>query len=379
MYLDRIHIRNFRNFEDETVELPREGAALIGPNGQGKTNFLEAIYYLEIFRSFRGARDEQLVSFGADFFRVEGHLTGGVRDEVVEVAAGYVRDGRRKKVTVNGGGSSAMAENIGRVGAIIFTASDVDMIAGAPGVRRRFLDIILSLVEPGYLTTLQRYRQILIQRNELLRARGDATALAAWNDGLVLEGSRILCARSRWVARAKAEFAKYYETFSGGECAAMEYCPSVSSLRSEGEVEPGEDEWADAFRQQLTSSVERELRRGMTLLGPHRDDLRFGMVSGTADVNLRTFGSAGQQRTAAIALRMVEADTLQNARACRPIVMLDDVFAELDPERSRRVIEMLSDLEWGQVIVTSPKPDEYALLGGRLREYRIEQGRIDSA
>ena len=126
-------------------------------------------------------------------------------------------------------------------------------------------------------------------------------------------------------------------------------------------------------------TLERELRRGMTLLGPHRDDLRFGIASGAADVNLRIFGSAGQQRTAAIALRMVEADTLRNARGRRPIVMLDDVFAELDPERSRRVIEMLSDLEWGQVIVTSPKPDEYALLGGRLREYRIEQGRIDSA
>ena len=377
MFLDRIGLQNFRNFENEAVELPEEGAVLIGANGQGKTNLLEAIYYLEIFRSFRGARDEQLIGFGAEYFRVEGRLKDSSGGEAVEVAVGYVRNGRRKKVTINGGEPDRMAEGIGRVGAIIFTASDVEMVAGGPGARRRFLDIILSLVEPGYLATLQRYRQILTQRNELLRDRTDASDLSAWNDGLVSAGSQIIEARARWIASARPSFTRHYETISGGQRAAMEYVPSVSSPGPSGDgATPTREEWAGAFAAHVERVAERERRRGVTVVGPHRDDLGLGMSNGDEAVNLRTFGSAGQQRSAAIALRMVEAETLRSSTGRQPIVMLDDVFAELDPDRASRIIGLLSQQEWGQIIVTSPKPDDYALMGGRLSEYRIDGGRV---
>ncbi len=382
VFLARISLRNFRNFENEVIELPQEGAALIGANGQGKTNLLEAIYYLEIFRSFRGARDDQLVNFGAEYFRVEAHVAcvdDGEGGEAVEVAAGYVRDGRRKKVTINGGEAARMAEGIGRIGAIIFTASDVEMVAGGPGARRRFLDIALSLVEPSYLADLQRYRQILTQRNELLRERGDASSLAAWNDGLVAVGSRIMQARARWISDARPRFSRHCEAISGGEEAAMEYAPSVSMINGEQAdgSKPTREEWESAFREQLDRLRERERRRGVTVVGPHRDDLRLGLLGRRDQLSLRAFGSAGQQRTAAIALRMVEAETWRESRGRRPIVMLDDVFAELDPQRATRMFEMLSSQEWGQVIVTSPKPDDYALMGGRLSEYRIERGRVN--
>lgn len=378
MFLQRIRLRSFRNFEDETVEFPERGAALIGDNGQGKTSLLEAIYYLEIFRSFRGARDEQLVTFGGGHFRVEGHLSGG--GEEADVAAAYTREGRRKKVTVDGREPARVAEAIGRVGAIVFTASDVEIVAGGPGARRRFLDITLSLVEPGYLAALQRYRQILSQRNGLLRDGASAQELAAWSQGLVEEGSAISESRARWVAARSASFSRYYETVSGGQAAGVGYAPSFPAPAADTESGVATRErWAEAFATQLERLTQRERRRGQTLAGPHRDDLAFWVSGGSEPVQLRNYGSAGQQRTAAVALRMVEAETLRAARGQRPIIMLDDVFAELDPLRAERVVGLLAAEEWGQVLVTSPKPHEFAFMGDRLAEYRIAAGRVTAA
>jgi len=350
---------------------------LIGDNGQGKTNLLEAIYYLEIFRSFRGARDEQLVAFGGEYFRVEGHLGGGDTSAEVEVAAGYARDGRRKKVTVDGREPARVGEAIGRVGAIVFTASDVEIVAGGPGARRRFLDITLSLGEPGYLQLLQRYRQVLSQRNSLLRDGAGTVELSAWNEGLVDAGSHIAEARARWVSSRQDSFLRIYSAISGGQEGGLDYVPSIPIPIPDGgsapEV-PSVETWAEAFRFQLERLADRERRRGLTVVGPHRDDLAFWVAGGDDVVRLRNFGSAGQQRTAAVALRMVEAENLRSAQGRRPIVMLDDVFAELDPQRAERVVGLLTAEEWGQVIVTSPKPSEFAFMGGTLAEYRIASG-----
>ena len=376
MFLQRLRLQNFRNFHDETVEFPEHGAALIGDNGQGKTNLLEAVYYLEIFRSFRGARDEQLIRFGDGHFRVEGHLAQG-GEERVGVAAGYSREGRRKKVSVDGREPARVAEAIGRVGAIVFTASDVEIVAGGPGARRRFLDIILSLVEPGYLAALQRYRQILAQRNGLLRDGAGAQELGAWNAGLVEVGRGICEARARWVTEWAGSFARYCAVISGGQPAGLEYAPSVPAPKgSEGGHVPAREDWGEAFREEIGRQAERERRRGVTLVGPHRDDLGFWMAGESEAVGLRNFGSAGQQRTAAVALRMVEAETLRAALGRRPIVMLDDVFAELDPPRAESVVGLLSAEEWGQILVTSPKPSEFAVMGDSLPEYRVFGGMV---
>jgi DNA replication and repair protein RecF len=376
VFLQRLGLRNFRNFEEEAVEFPERGAALIADNGQGKTNLLEGVYYLEIFRSFRGARDEQLITFGCGHFRVEGLLSDG--EGGVEVAAAYARESCRKKVTVDGREPGRMGEAIGHVGAIIFTASDVEIVAGGPGARRRFLDILLSLVEPGYLSALQRYRQILSQRNELLRNGASLAELAAWSAGLVFTGSRITEARARWIAARRASFAHYYGAISGEPEAGLDYVPSVPPPGSGTEEgTPTREGWSESFHSEIQRLAENERRRGLTLVGPHRDDVSFWVMGSTERLQLRSFGSAGQQRTAAIALRMAEAETLRAARGRRPILMLDDVFAELDPQRAERVAGLLTAEKWGQVIVTSPKPTEFALMGKSLAEYRIAGGRVN--
>jgi DNA replication and repair protein RecF len=368
MFLSSLQLRNFRNFDEQRLEFPPEGVAIIGDNGQGKTNLLEAIYYLEIFRSFRGAPDEQLVRFGEEVFRIEARLQD--EDGGEEVAAAFDRRRRKKKVTVRGAEPPRLGDALGRLGAVIFSPSDVAIVAGSPGLRRRYLDIVLSLTEPGYLNALQRFRQALAQRNALLR-QGAATALvAAWNEGLVGWGSRVVAARARWVAERADGFARHYTDIAGGTAGRLRYEPSFAWA--------DESELAATFHRELERVAEREVRRGMTLLGPHRDDLGLDADgAGGEPIDLRVYGSGGQQRTAAVALRMIEADTIQQTRGRDPILLLDDVFAELDPGRSRRILEWIEREEGGQVILTAPKPTDFELRGGSLPRWRISGGRVE--
>ena len=171
MRLNRLVLRHFRNLGIQDLELPAEGVALIGDNAQGKSNFLEAIYYLETFRSFRGARDEQLVGFGENVFRIvgSGSCSDAGAETAIEVTAAYERRGKRKKVTVDGREADRLGDALGRLSAVIFSPADVELVSGGPKERRRFLDIVLSLNEPGYLGALQDYRRVLASRNASLK------------------------------------------------------------------------------------------------------------------------------------------------------------------------------------------------------------------
>lgn len=384
-HLRRLSLTDFRNFEGLECELPAPGVAIIGPNGSGKTNLLEAVYYLEIFRSFRGVPDSELVRFGADVFRVEASLASGAGER--RVTASYERSGRRKKVSVDGREAERLSDAVGALGAVVFRLQDVEIVRGGPAERRRFLNVLLSLSAPGYLAALQRYRSVLSQRNEALRRGARSAEIEPWTEGMLGPGARVMAARSRWVAGHDEAFGEYYTSISGGASAEVRYDPSVgwgdAAAGGPGDPEaagagPGDEAvWEARFAAALRQTGEREMQRGVTLVGPQRDDvaLRRRPTEGEAR-DLRSYGSSGQQRTAALALRLVEADTLRDRHGREPLYLLDDVFAELDEDRSSRLLDLLDAGRTGQVILTAPKAGEVELRGGDLARWGIRNGRL---
>jgi len=391
VHLSELSLRHFRNLGSQELAFPAQGIALVGENAQGKSNLLEAIYYLETFRSFRGARDDQLVAFDQDVFRVVGHLCPdpGEDSPDVTVTAAFQKRGRQKKVTVNGEVQERLGDAIGRAGAVIFSPADVALVNEGPGERRRFLDIVLSLNASGYLDALQRYRHVLNQRNAALKERLPDAAVRVWDEPLVRTGARVMEGRRNWLVERGPLFARYYEEVADGQRAALEYRPSVS-VDENGDggpagapagfgagVEAGVARLEASFRQALTDTGDRERRSGYTVVGPHRDEVRF-YLEGDRDLDIRDFGSGGQRRTVALALRLAEAATIREARGREPLILLDDVFAELDAGRSERILEIMEREETGQVILTAPKEADVRFRSDVLPRWHIAGGRIQA-
>lgn len=379
VFLTRLRLQNFRNFEDEIVTLPPAGAAISGANAQGKTNLLEAVYYLTMFRSFCGARDEQLVRFGADLFRVEARASaaggaGGAGGGEQAIAAAFDRVTGTKRVTVNGAAVPRLADAVGRLPAVIFTGADVELVRGAPALRRRFLDIALSLARPAYLAALQRFRRALAQRNEALRRGARPAEVAAWDEAVAQPGGAVAAERARWVRENADAFCEHYAAISGGTPARLSY---AGRLEAPGADDP--EACAAAYRAALEASRSRDRLRRVTSVGPHRDDLELRVEKEGEAIDLRRYGSGGEQRTAAIALRLTEAHWLREATGREPIALLDDVFGELDERRVQGILDLLGRRGPGQVILTAPGPVDAAAFGRELAPLVVERGRLRGA
>ena len=364
--------RLFRNLGDQELSFPPEGVAVIGGNAQGKSNLLEAIYYLETFRSFRGARMEHLITFGEDVFRVAGQMVSanGSEGSPTEVAAAYEASTRRRKVTIDGAEPKRIGDAIGKLGAVIFSPADVGIVNGGPSRRRRFMDVALSLSEEGYLAALQAFRHALAQRNAALRSGQVEAVVRAWDEPLARSAATVMGARHLWISEWRDAFRRYYEEVSGGDSATMTYVPKVAV-----------DDWDDdgihkTCRDALDSRWAVDLRRQNTSAGPHRDELMLTLVDGEKEVEMREFGSGGQRRTVALALRLVEGDAIRRARGSAPVLLLDDAFAELDDARRERAFELMGQDRFGQLIITAPKESDVPVQGDALPRWGIHEGRI---
>ncbi|MGH7732470.1 MAG: DNA replication/repair protein RecF [Gemmatimonadales bacterium] len=330
--------RGFRNLPPTDLELPERGAALLGPNGAGKTNLLEAVYYPVLFRSFRGAKDAELAGFGGQGFAVEIEWgTGAGR----RAATTYHTATKEKRVRIDDVPERSLQRAAGQWLAVAFLPSDTALAAGPPAERRQYLDRLLSLADPMYLGALTRYRAALAQRNAALR-QGQMESARAFEPALAAAGSELVRARLDWCASAGTTFATEFGGLGESAAPGLGYAgrPDLADVAA----------WGPLLRE-----VEaRDRLRGMTTVGPHRDDLRL-TLGGRA---LRDFGSTGQQRSAAIALKLLELGTLRTARGEEPALILDDVFAELDRDRQRLLATRLSDGGVRQSLLTAPRPEE---------------------
>ena len=350
--LRELRLRDFRNFREADLRFPARGTLIVGENGSGKTNLLEAIYYLEVFRSLRGARDEQLVGFGADGFHLRGRFEKPETGETREVSVGYDARSRKKRVLVDGLEVDRLGDAIGHAAVVVFSPADVALVSGGPGERRRFLDIVLCLNRRGYMDALQRFRQALRQRNSLLRQNAAQDVIEAYEPGLVEPAAVVMAERASWIEASADLFARRTEQV-GERPARIRYQPGVR-MEDEAGAAPDRHQLADAMRDALRRNALRERERGMTLAGPHRDDFELMLDSGDGPLDLREFGSGGQQRTAAVALRMIEAETIRSSRRVEPMILLDDVFAEFDARRSARILELVAEADDAQAVFTAP-------------------------
>ncbi len=355
MRLQRLTVRGFRNLADFDCAVPARGVTLLGPNAQGKTNFLEAVYYPVLFRSFRGALDQEVTGFDAPGF----HVTAAVdAPEVATVAAGYLSAGRKKRILLDGGEPDRLTEAVGRWLAVVFLPEDVGLAAGPAAGRRQYLDRLLSLADERYLRALSRYRAALAQRNSALR-QGRLELASVFDAPMASAGAEIVTARERWVRGAAERFAAEFECMG-------EQSPAALSYRGAPELaDPG------AWSQALADARVTDRTRGTSTVGPHRDDVRLE-IGGRP---IREFGSTGQQRSASIALKLLELATLREARETEPALLLDDVFAELDDERRGRLVTRLMGAEDRQVFLTAPRREELPR-GMELEVWSVLEGRI---
>ncbi len=331
MWLAELRLRDFRNYATLDVALG-DGVTLIeGPNAQGKSNLLESVYTVALGRSPRVNADAEVVRFGQDRAYVRAAVRGA-RPQLLEIAID--RASGEKRMRVNGV-AVQRGQLLGRLAVVLAGPADDEVIRGAPASRRRVLDAALSQVSPSYYFTLTRYLRVVRQRNHLLRRAAPGPALAPWDDQLVELGAALVERRRRFVEALARPARERHARISGGD-----EVMDVAYLCSAGEG--GERE---AIGRALAARRAEELRRGASLVGPHRDDLRLS-VNGA---DLRAFGSRGQQHTAALSLRLAEAELLREELGEWPVLLLDDVMADLDPSRQAL---LLREIAGPQVLLT---------------------------
>ncbi|MGA9120145.1 MAG: DNA replication/repair protein RecF [Bacteroidota bacterium] len=373
MIIKNIHLFNFRNHADSDLSFGEGINVLSGANGQGKTNILEAVSYLGLTKSFYAATDLHVVRLGEKSFNVLGHLTsdGGV-PHTVHVA--FRKDEPQKSVLIDNVAPESLSRVIGRFPVVILSPEHSRITGGGPAERRRFLDLLLSQVSARYLDDIMQYRRVLRQRNRILhdarwRPAGAKELVEPWTRNLIDLGARIVGRRLQFVA----EFSDYVRrtyAFLAGEFEE----PSIDYQGFDDFAgSPSEEAIASRMAEELEQRWDEEVRRGVSLVGPHRDELRL-LLNG---ISVQEYASTGQQKTFLVALKVAEHTYLRERRNERPIMLLDDLFGELDEQRSRRILEQIA--REGQCVITATDDRPFMTKGAwntSLKRFVIDRGTV---
>lgn len=362
MYVRSVRYLDWRNLASASVEFSPGINVLWGMNAQGKSNILEGIYFFARGRSFRGVRERELVRFGADFaraslaFRRDGFEEDTILDAALPLAG-------KKRLTKNGAPLSSAAEMLGLFRAVLFTPSNLTLVSGGPAERRAFLDIALSQISGDYLACLRRYTKLLAERNALIRraSDGDMPSREEWGvyaEGMAEYGARIAGYRRAYVSLLAEAVGRYFAGMTGGrEVPGLVYkshaLPDTADAPDLLE-NPSLSADAGPLLAKLTENREREIAAGTTLWGTHKDDVLL-TLNGT---EARTYASQGQQRSIVLSMKLGEAEIARRIGGEYPVILLDDVFSELDEERRRYILDSLSgEAAARQIIITSCEPD----------------------
>lgn len=401
MHLSHLSLTNFRNFSRLDVEVPRGPILLVGENAQGKTSLLEAIYFLATFTSFHASQDRQLINFLAArenpaFARIVAGFGRGEQNRRLEVRIIQESNGfngaiRNRKEVLLDGVKVKVNEAIGAFNAVLFLPQMLSVIEGAPEERRRYFNLVLAQALPRYPQALSHYTQALAQRNALLRQLheqgGDPGQLDFWDEQVSLSGAQLIHARIQATQELERLAVRiHHELTRGGEVLRLSYQPAYDPLPQQ----PGQyllpldapvdrsgltvEQIRNGFRQSLADLRSEEMARGATTIGPHRDEVRF-LENG---VDLGVYGSRGQVRTAMLALKLAEVAWMKTRTGQAPVLLLDEVLAELDTTRRADLLARLASSE--QILLTTTDLELFSRDFVRRAEvWEVKGGRLEPA
>lgn len=345
MIIKSLELENFRNYDSLSMSFDSGTNILYGDNAQGKTNILEAIYLSATTKSHKGSKDKDIVNFHAD----EAHIrTYVVKDGLENRVDMHLRKSKSKGIAINGQKIKKAADLLGLLNVVFFSPEDLSIIKNGPAERRRFVDMELCQLDSFYLYNLNNYNKIVNQRNKLLKdlyfQPGLKETLSIWDSQLVSYGSKIIERRISFVKQLNEIIYDIHKKLSGGkEELEIVYEPDVSM---------------EDYERSLTLSQERDIKLKMTSTGPHRDDFSFMVrkIDSNEAVDIRKFGSQGQQRTAALSLKLSEIELVKKLTKDTPLLLLDDVLSELDSNRQNYLLNSIGGI---QTIITCTGLEEF--------------------
>ena len=363
MYIEKLSLKNFRNYREETFGFSDKINLLTGRNAQGKTNAAEAIFFLCTGYSPRVSRDRLVVRNGEEHAEISGTAMSSYGEVSVKII--FSRNDK-KRVFVNGLEVLKIGELLGNIHSVFFNPSELKLVQESPEDRRRFMNISLSQMSKNYFYALQRYNKILSQRNNLLKDADRSVileTLPVWDEQLARNAAVIIGARNDFLAAIGPTAEEKHAFLSGGK--------ETLKMKTESGYYGSAEEITFAVLSDLKTATERDMRLGFTSIGPHRDDIKF-ILNGE---DARVFGSQGQQRTVALALKLAETELFYNRFGEYPILILDDVLSELDKSRKKKLLSAVGHL---QTIFTSTEVPRGVFATGSYRKTVIENGAIKS-
>ncbi|MDP3916346.1 MAG: DNA replication/repair protein RecF [Bacteroidota bacterium] len=364
MFIQELSIVNFKNFEHSEFKFTDGLNCFIGNNGAGKTNLMDAIYYLSFCKSFLNSIDAQNIRFDQDFFMIQGKYSRLDSEETIY--CGFKRT-QKKIFKRNQKDYRKLSEHIGLIPLIIVTPLDTNLISGGSDERRRFVDTVISQYDAVYLENLIRYNRALLQRNNLLkqfagRNAFQSEAIEIWDDQLVKYGQQIHAERMIFIDKLQPVFQQYYQLISGGK--------ELVGLKLQSDL------LTNDFDQLLKNTIGRDRMLQYTSTGIHKDDFDFEL----AGYPIKKFGSQGQKKTYLVALKLAQFDFMKEISGLTPILLLDDIFDKLDKNRVEQIVKLVADDHFGQIFITDTNREHLDVMISRLdtesRIFTISDGQV---
>lgn len=333
MYIKKIKLKDFRNYDELELEFNNKVNFILGQNAQGKTNLLESLYITSIGKSFRTGRDSEMIGFDKDFARIYAEISRDGLDGSVEIIID--RPGK-KFVKLDGVKIRKASELLKNVYIVIFSPEDLKIVKDEPEKRRKFIDRELCQIKPAYYDSLSNYKKVLLQRNTYLKENIiEPSILDIWDMQLSRYGAQVMYRRNEFIEKLNDISSEIHGNITGGrENLKLKYSPNVEYIEDAYEQE-------NYLYELLKKSFDNDLKQRTTTKGPHKDDLEFYID----EINARSFGSQGQQRTCALSLKLAEISIIEEETGEKPILLLDDVMSELDSVRQKFLVKSLEDIQ----------------------------------